>query len=167
MIWSSPQARSRREGIHDWVRGEAPRELGQIRKKTEPNPVRDQSTVVSNSSASRDGPNSKTGIGEDTIRGIWYRAKRDLDLRVWLCFDGLVFLPLNYDECSFLVFVKWKKTFPALQFHERVDCVTRYWELIRSPLVPIALNGIAACDRSCVCLWLFTCHGPGLNSIRP
>lgn len=34
---SSPQARSRREGIHDWVRGEAPRELSQIRTKAEPN----------------------------------------------------------------------------------------------------------------------------------
>lgn len=72
MIRSSPQARSRREGIHDWVRGEAPRELSQIQTKnrTEPNPVRDQSTVVSNSSAEIDGPNSKPEIREDTIRWI-------------------------------------------------------------------------------------------------
>jgi len=38
------------------------------KRKTEPNPVRDQSTVMSNSSAEIDGPNSKPEIQEDTIR---------------------------------------------------------------------------------------------------
>lgn len=68
----------------------------------------------------------------------------DIERReIWIWgYDGLVFLPLNNDECSFLVFVKWRKTFLALQFHASVDCVTRYLELIRSPLVPIALNGL-------------------------